>query len=596
MSSGAIALDDVAVADWIQEVTLHLGDCSPVTLRNDVVLPVPLFEFQLENCLRAATASGGVKWWLRKRNVPQGSARAPGFHKSILFVCPLSRSGYKKRTVDNSRASKHILCAECGACARFKGVQAQGARMAIVVTAKHAPSFNIVKALETRGLPKPNIVLSTCTCVFICDDTIVANRIRQELQALLLDGVEISAEVQPQCIWVAWKFRNQHSHAQSSKRISHARMPLHSEHHCSSGATVEVTAAVPVSSNAVVLSEPHYEASAASPVHVQSSSPTCAAASAFNGYSDTPSAATCNKKRRVRSSCQVSPPSTDDADALYVDSLSLHGFNVPVLERVAADFLPFLSDKGMTHLKPNHGCQSCTSERLCQRHQALVLGVGNLDLTVRHSELLWASNRIFVECGGNGDCFYHSVMFLAELFLPHLARQWCNHETLRLANCRHLDTNYAIMRWPLEAFAGGAHGSIDFFDILLAKTSSRNRQPGAIVASFTRAHQRSARRGKNGTYVETEMLCAFAQFAKVPLLVTNYNVDGVLVYSPTGEPMHITDPAAARSPLHLWCTGGHYQALVPLDKVQLKRGAVQSDVYKLCHVVECKDVRSRPLQ
>ncbi len=217
----------VAMTEWIQGVSLDFAGCNTVTLQKDIVLPVPLFEHELEACIRNATASGGVKWWIRKRHVPHGTARTSSFHVSTLFVCPHSRTNYDKRAIDHSRASKYTSCEDCGACARFRGVQAQGNTMAIVVKAKYAPDFDFMEALKRRfGLLSKahSSILTASTCVFIFNDRATATRITGELDGYKLGEVEISAEVQPQYTWVAWKFINRHSHVQSSKRIAHARV------------------------------------------------------------------------------------------------------------------------------------------------------------------------------------------------------------------------------------------------------------------------------------------------------------------------------------------------------------------------------------
>jgi hypothetical protein len=86
-----------------------------------------------------------------------------------------------------------------------------------------------------------------------------------------------------------------------------------------------------------------------------------------------------------------------------------------------------------------------------------------------------------VECGGDGDCFYHSVLFLAELFVPELLAQCRSHQDLRQQVCEYANTNYASMRWPLQQ-TGTA--SMPFVDMLAARSSSPDRPAQDIVASF----------------------------------------------------------------------------------------------------------------
>ena len=54
--------------------------------------------------------------------------------------------------------------------------------------------------------------------------------------------------------------------------------------------------------------------------------------------------------------------------------------------------------------------------------------------------------------------------------------------------------------------------------------------------------------------------------------------------------MRISDPEALRSPFHLWCTGGHYQAIVPLGKVAIRRQAASSLAFKDSNTLNRTDV------
>ena len=272
---------------------------------------------------------------------------------------------------------------------------------------------------------------------------------------------------------------------------------------------------------------------------------------------------------------------------------------IPVIALEASDLLPYQTAVGCLHLKTNHGCTACTSEQLCRKHQPPAKKPGQpgalTDLTRKHDAALWESGRIFVECGVDGDCFYHSVLFLAELFEPDLHAQWRTHKELRVKVCEYANTNYASMRWPLQqgSAAPGA-GSMQYLDMLVARSSAPDRPPQDIVTSFTKSHKLSATPKRNGTFVECEMICAFAQFAQRPVVVTNHNHDGVHVWSPDGEPMQVTHPDAASTPFHIWCNGGHYQALVSLSKVQLHSKALASRAFLESHCVTKNLVRRPP--
>jgi hypothetical protein len=204
-----------------------------------------------------------------------------------------------------------------------------------------------------------------------------------------------------------------------------------------------------------------------------------------------------------------------------------------------------------------------------------------------------------MECGAAGDCFYYSVLALAELFLPELARKWGNVHELRAKTAEHLNKN-----WKQINFVTTSHASavLPIVEVLKARTSSKARTDAAIVKSFATAHARVH------TFVEGEMICAFAHFAQRPVLVTNLQntgmcctsarartlilFTGVHIYS-AGAPMGISAPEAIDTPFHIWCTGGHYQAIVPLTRVYISRTAAESFAFKESNTLNRTDVLLR---
>ncbi len=102
-----------------------------------------------------------------------------------------------------------------------------------------------------------------------------------------------------------------------------------------------------------------------------------------------------------------------------------------------ADLLPFMSAEGMTHFRINQFCELCTEWQLCQEHNAMKSN-DRVDLTHLHLLAAEAAGYCFVECGANGDCFYHSMMFLARLHCQQLYQKWGNHEKFRQSTCAHL--------------------------------------------------------------------------------------------------------------------------------------------------------------
>ena len=253
----------------------------------------------------------------------------------------------------------------------------------------------------------------------------------------------------------------------------------------------------------------------------------------------------------------------------------------PVLQGIASDMLPYMTDAGMEHLKVNHSCKTCTDRRLCASHENMVVLVA--DHTIRHMACMSAANRFLVECGGDGDCFYHSVLGLAKLFLPALYHEWGdgNVDVLRKKVCESLKANWADIQCALfDVDDGSATASVSILELLRGRTSSKNRADQAIVNSFATANARP------GVYVEGEIIQSFAHFCRMPVIVTHQQNTGVHIVSPDGRPMRFSDTRVVNSPFHIYCTGGHYQAVVPLAKVQIRTERDVRDLHglELIHV------------
>ena len=86
--------------NWEQDIRLpirfRVGPPLDVRLAEGTVLPMAMFEYQLERAVYDGTAAGGVKWWFHKRFEPQGSQRLPAAEAKM------KRKGKKQK----GRASK----------------------------------------------------------------------------------------------------------------------------------------------------------------------------------------------------------------------------------------------------------------------------------------------------------------------------------------------------------------------------------------------------------------------------------------------------------------------------------------------------------
>jgi hypothetical protein len=106
-----------------------------------------------------------------------------------------------------------------------------------------------------------------------------------------------------------------------------------------------------------------------------------------------------------------------------------------------ADLLPRMTADGMTHLRVNQFCDLCREWQLCKTHEAMA-SHDNADLTPSHFSAMKATGYCLVECSGAGDCFYHSMMFLAKLHRNDLYIAWGDHDKFRKQSCDNLLVAY----------------------------------------------------------------------------------------------------------------------------------------------------------
>ena len=91
-----------------------------------------------------------------------------------------------------------------------------------------------------------------------------------------------------------------------------------------------------------------------------------------------------------------------------------------------------------------------------------------------------------------------------------------------------------------------------------------------------------------GTYVENEMICAFAQMIRRPVVVTTYNCEAPHVYSGRQDPsVPMSSVDVQSTPYHFWCTGGHYQAVVPLTRCSVLAASLDTHAYLESNLLQC---------
>ena len=155
------------------------------------------------------------------------------------------------------------------------------------------------------------------------------------------------------------------------------------------------------------------------------------------------------------------------------------------------------------------------------------------DNTAWHNQYFQQHGLVRVECGGNGNCFYHVCLFLVKMFLPDKYVEGMNHAALRIATVNHLQTHHQVITLD--------HGSVS---LLLegAGDCSDDEALNAIVATYCEDNR------KVGEYVEDPCVYSFAQLMDIQINVHHTRVPEVQNYN----------AGASGEILTLWCDGNHY--------------------------------------
>ncbi len=90
-----------------------------------------------------------------------------------------------------------------------------------------------------------------------------------------------------------------------------------------------------------------------------------------------------------------------------------------------------------------------------------------------------------------------------------------------------------------------------------------------------------------GTYVENEMICAFARMVCRPVVVTTFNSEAPMVY---GNGANSADDVQS-TPFHFWCTGAHYQAVLPLTRCSVRAEKLRTVAYTESNLLQCDDIK-----
>ena len=96
----------------------------------------------------------------------------------------------------------------------------------------------------------------------------------------------------------------------------------------------------------------------------------------------------------------------------------------------------------------------------------------------------------------------------------------------------------------------------------------------------------------SGAYVENEMITAVAHQNNLIINVAHALQPEMQVITPDGSFINFDDRRAEQSPFFLWCTGGHYQAILKLQDVEVLSSALLAPRYTLGQVLNSEDIRT----
>jgi hypothetical protein len=135
-----------------------------------------------------------------------------------------------------------------------------------------------------------------------------------------------------------------------------------------------------------------------------------------------------------------------------------------------------------------------------------------------------------------------------------------------------------------------------FLECIKSKSSRGQRLSDATkLKNYVAYHRQSCRQAAGklvyGAYVENEMICAVSHQNNLIINVAHAFQPELAVITPDGSFIRFDDDRAERSPFFLWCTGGHYQAILKLEDVEVLSSALRAPAFLLGNVLNSDVIR-----
>ena len=184
--------------------------------------------------------------------------------------------------------------------------------------------------------------------------------------------------------------------------------------------------------------------------------------------------------------------------------------------------------------------------------------------------------HVVVECGGDGDCFYHACLFLLNTFAPNVCIDGCSissfdHKRLREATVGHLRSRYRDIdvrsRGHEDEFTVSVFTLMDF---------GYDGDEDAVVEAYCAKHIKLK--------VKAEEPCVYALAHLLNMSITVYQIS-------RREPV-LASAAEQAITLELWCNDVHYQAVADTRRLVISANGLASRGYREANWVYARDVTS----
>lgn len=184
-----------------------------------------------------------------------------------------------------------------------------------------------------------------------------------------------------------------------------------------------------------------------------------------------------------------------------------------------------------------------------------------VDYSDKHFNYFRLRKWALLECGGAGDCFFYSVLFLNKLNGYQYPEMRRTHPALRKQLVTHFTKNQ---------------------DTILA-----NEQPVKLLLKC-RPQNYLSKMSETGEFVEYETLCAFSHMIEAPVVVWSKDCDLPLVIFPNGRALGRRESVPSTI-FKLWTNGWHYQALAAVAQCNT-RNAIEPPNLQSPFILSVRDV------